>query len=61
MHNILLIIFIIGMFVDAIMVTPIGVYWLINCINENKICYPLIIVFTISPVLVIIGAYLGFK
>ena len=60
MYNILFIVLMVGMFIDFIMISPIGIYWLIYCINENKICYPLIIVFTISSILIIIDAYLSF-
>lgn len=60
MHNILLIVFMIGLLVDLIMVSPFGICWLVDCIGEHKICYPIIIVFTISPILAIISVYLGF-
>ena len=60
MHNILLIIFMIGLLVDLIMVSPFGICWLVDYIGEHKICYPIIIVFTISPILAIISVYLGF-
>lgn len=60
MYNILLIVFMVGMLTEFVMISPVGVYWLISCIDEHKVCYPIIIVFTISPILVIIGTYLGF-
>ena len=59
MKTLLLIIFIICVGFDIFMVTPFGVFWIMDNLDNNKPCYGIIIMFITAIPMMIIGEYLG--
>ena len=57
--TILTFIFFAGIIFDCIMVTPIGAGWIFKNLDEGKPVYGIIITFIITPIIMIIGTFLG--
>lgn len=57
--TILTIIFLVSIIFDCAMVTPIGAGWIFKNLDEGKPVYGIIIMFIITPIIMVIGTFLG--
>lgn len=60
LNKILTIIFFGIILFDIFMATPFGMFWTMDCLDEGKPCYGIIIAFLSVIPLMLIGGFLGF-